>query len=55
MHYNEGNRNYQIFGLNSYTDDISAMHAVGGLDVAVLTDKVSNLLNGGFLPADFLN
>ena len=55
MHYNEGNRNYQIFELNGYTDDISAMHAVKGLDVAVLTDKVSNLLNGGFLPADFLN
>ncbi len=55
MHYNEGNRNYQIFGLNGYTDDISATHAIEGLDVAVLTDKVSNLLNGGFLPADFLN
>lgn len=55
MHYNEGNRNYQIFELNGYTDDISAMHAVEGLDVAVLADKVSNLLNGGFLPSDFQN
>jgi len=53
MHYNEGNRNYQIFELNGYTEDISAMHAVKGLDVAVLADKVSNLLNGGFLPSDF--
>ncbi len=55
MHYNKGNRNYQIFELNDYTDDISAMHAVEGLDVAALTDKVSNVLNGGFLPSDFQN
>jgi len=55
MHYNEGNRNYQIFELNGYTDDISAMHAVKGLDVAALADKVSDVLNGGFLPSDFQN
>ena len=55
IHYGEENRNYQIFELSGYADEISAMHAVKGMDVAVLTDKVSNLLNGGFLPADFQN
>ena len=55
LHYNEGNRNYQIFELSGYTEDISAMHAVEGLDIAGLTDKVGSLLNGGFLPSDFQN
>lgn len=52
MHYTEENRNYQIFELKGYTDDISATHAVEGLDIAAITDKVSSVLNG-FLPADF--
>lgn len=55
LHYNEGYRNYQIFELSGYTDDISAMHAVEGLDAAGLCDKAGSLLNGGFLPSDFQN
>jgi hypothetical protein len=55
LHYGEGNRNYQIFELNSYTGEISGTHAVKDLDTAALTEKVSSLLNDGFLPADFRN
>ena len=55
MHYGEGSRNYQIFALNSYTSDISATHALEGVDAAALSEKVSGLLNDGFLPSDFQN
>ena len=55
LHYGEGNRNYQIFELNSYTGEISGMHAVKDLNAAALTEKVSSLLNDGFLPSDFRN
>ena len=55
LHYGEGNRSYQIFELSGYTDDISAIHAVKGVNAAVLSEKVSSILNDGFLPSDFQN
>ncbi len=55
MHYGAGSRNYQIFKLSGYTSDISAMHAVEGLDIDVLADRVGEILDDEFLPSDFQN
>lgn len=55
MHYSEGNRNYQIFKLKSYTSDISATHAVEGLDVAALQENAGSVISSEFLPSDFQN
>lgn len=52
MHYTGDNRNYQIFELNGYTEDISATHTLKELDVVSITEKVGKILDG-FLPADF--
>jgi len=55
MHYGEDNRNYQIFRLSSYTSEISSMHAVEGLNIDVLADRVGEILDDEFLPSDFQN
>ncbi len=52
MHYTEDNRNYQIFELNGYTEDISVTHTVKELNVASVAENVCKILDG-FLPADF--
>lgn len=54
IHYNKSIRNYQIFELCSYTDEISATHGVEGVDVSSLKEKMYSLLDG-FLPSDFRN
>lgn len=54
IHYNKSIRNYQIFELCSYTDEISATHGVEGVDVSSLKEKMCSLLDG-FLPSDFRN
>ncbi|MBE6711236.1 MAG: hypothetical protein E7579_08975 [Ruminococcaceae bacterium] len=53
VHYGADSRNYQIFRLSSYTSDISASHAVEGLDIDVLADRVGEILDDEFLPSDF--
>jgi len=55
MHYGDGSRNYQIFRLNGYTEDISAAHAVEGLNIDILADRVGEILDDEFLPSDFHN
>ncbi len=55
MHYGDGSRNYQIFKLSGYTSDISEMHAVEGLNIDVLADRVGKILDDEFLPSDFQN
>ncbi len=55
MHYGDGSRNYQIFRMSGYTSDISAAHAMEGLDIDVLADRVGEILDDEFLPSDFQN
>lgn len=55
MHYGDDSRNYQIFKLSGYTSEISEKHAVEGLNIDVLADRVGEILDDEFLPSDFRN
>ncbi len=52
MHYTEENRNYQIFEMAGYTDEIAATHAIKNLNIESAIENAGTVLES-FLPADF--
>ncbi len=51
-YYTSDNKNYQLFELSEYSEDISATHAVENFSVAYIKEAIYSLIPDAFLPTD---